>query len=67
MIGKHENIMCLEDIMIRDVADELYLVMELFDSDLHRVIQSQQVSYHIQIYILYPHSSLYPFFLVLMY
>ena len=41
--GKHENIISLEDIMVRESADELYIVMELLDSDLHRVIQSPQV------------------------
>jgi hypothetical protein len=29
--------------MVRDAADELYIVMELLDSDLHRVLQSSQV------------------------
>ena len=42
-LGIHENIIALEDLMIRESADELYIVMELLDSDLHRVIQSSQV------------------------
>ena len=42
-LGKHENIITLEDLIVREAADELYIVMELFDSDLHLVIQSSQV------------------------
>ena len=41
-MGKHENIITLEDIIVRETADELYIVMELLDTDLHRVIQSKQ-------------------------
>jgi serine/threonine protein kinase len=41
-LGKHENIVTLEDLIIRESADELYIVMELLDSDLHRVLQSKQ-------------------------
>ena len=41
-MGKHENIVTLEDIFIRESADELYIVMELLDSDLHRILQSKQ-------------------------
>ncbi len=43
-MGRHENIISLEDLMVRDAADELYIVMELLDSDLHRILQSPQVS-----------------------
>lgn len=41
-MGKHQNIISLEDIYIRPGADELYIVMELLDSDLHKIIQSKQ-------------------------
>ena len=41
-MGTHENIVGLEDLLVRDAADELYIVMELLDSDLHRVLQSKQ-------------------------
>lgn len=42
-MGQHVNIITLEDLYLRDHADELYIVMELMDSDLHQVIQSKQV------------------------
>eukprot|EP01041_Mallomonas_annulata_P002298 gene2298-4469_t len=42
-MGKHENIVSLDDLIVRETADELYIVMELMDSDLHRVIQSPQI------------------------
>jgi serine/threonine protein kinase len=42
-MGKHENIITIEDIVVREANDELYIIMELFDSDLHQVIQSSQV------------------------
>ena len=35
-MGKHENIITLEDLIVREDADELYIVMELLDTDLHR-------------------------------
>lgn len=41
-MGKHENIITLEDLTFRERSDELYIVMELLDSDLHRVLQSKQ-------------------------
>jgi serine/threonine protein kinase len=41
-MGKHENIITLEDLIFRETCDELYIVMELLDSDLHRIIQSKQ-------------------------
>jgi serine/threonine protein kinase len=41
-MGRHENIVTLEDLMIEKENDELYIVMELLDSDLHRVLQSKQ-------------------------
>lgn len=37
-MGKHENIITLEDLIVREAADELYIVMELLDTDLHRLI-----------------------------
>lgn len=42
VLGKHPNIICLEDLSYNERADELYVIMELMDSDLHRVIQSPQ-------------------------
>ena len=42
-MGKHDNIITLHDLIIRENNDELYIIMELLDSDLHRVIQSSQV------------------------
>jgi hypothetical protein len=42
-MGKHENIISLTNLMVRENADELYIVMELLDSDLHRVLQSPQI------------------------
>lgn len=41
-LGKHENIISLLGLNIREGSDELYIIMELLDSDLHRVIQSPQ-------------------------
>lgn len=41
-LGQHENIITLKDLFLREVDDELYIVMELLDSDLHRIIQSKQ-------------------------
>lgn len=41
-MGRHENIITLEDLIVDKENDELYIVMELLDSDLHRVIQSKQ-------------------------
>lgn len=41
-MGKHENIVTMEDLIVREASDELYIVMELLDTDLHRVIQSKQ-------------------------
>lgn len=35
-MGKHENVITLEDLIVRESADELYIVMELLDTDLHR-------------------------------
>ena len=41
-LGVHENIVKLEDLHVRESADEIYIIMELFDTDLHRVISSKQ-------------------------
>jgi serine/threonine protein kinase len=41
-MGKHENIISLTDIYVRESADELYIIMELLDCDLHRIISSKQ-------------------------
>jgi len=44
-LGKHENVVTLEDLIINgndDTKDELYIVLELLDSDLHKVLQSKQ-------------------------
>lgn len=41
-LGTHPNIITLEDLWIKEQHDELYIVMELLDSDLHRIIQSSQ-------------------------
>jgi serine/threonine protein kinase len=41
-LGRHENVITLEDLTLRDQQDELYIVMELMDSDLHHIIQSKQ-------------------------
>jgi serine/threonine protein kinase len=41
-LGVHSNVISLIDIAIQNEKDELYLVMELMDTDLHRVIQSKQ-------------------------
>ncbi|CAN0104082.1 unnamed protein product, partial [Scytosiphon promiscuus] len=42
-LGEHENIVTLEDLFCNEADDELYIVMELLESDLHRIIQSPQV------------------------
>lgn len=41
-LGTHPNIVSLEDLFVSEHYDELYIVMELLDSDLHRIIQSPQ-------------------------
>ncbi len=41
-LGRHENIITLEDLILREQQDELYIIMELMDSDLHHIIQSKQ-------------------------
>lgn len=41
-LGKHANIISLKDLCVNVEDDELYVVMELMDTDLHRIIQSPQ-------------------------
>ena len=41
-LGIHENIVTLKNLSTKESSDELYIVMELLDSDLHRIIQSSQ-------------------------
>jgi serine/threonine protein kinase len=41
-LGAHENIIKLEDLIVHEEEDALYIVMELMDADLHKVIQSSQ-------------------------
>lgn len=41
-LGVHPNVVSLEDLFVSEYHDELYIVMELLDSDLHRIIQSPQ-------------------------
>ncbi|OQR96263.1 mitogen-activated protein kinase [Achlya hypogyna] len=39
-LGEHENIISLKDLTMSVEKDELYMMMELADTDLHRLIQS---------------------------
>jgi serine/threonine protein kinase len=42
-LSAHPNIISMYDLFCGDAADdELYICMELLDSDLHRIIQSPQ-------------------------
>ena len=41
-LGKHPNIISLKDLCVNTDDDELYVIMELMDTDLHRIIQSPQ-------------------------
>jgi hypothetical protein len=41
-LGKHPNIVSLKDMMVDMELDTLYVVMELMDTDLHRIIVSTQ-------------------------
>lgn len=41
-LGKHPNIISLKDLHCNPAEDELYFVMDLFDTDLHKIIQSPQ-------------------------
>ncbi len=42
LLGDHPNISTLQNVYIHQNADELYLVMDLMESDLHKIIQSPQ-------------------------
>mmetsp|Transcript_41100 Transcript_41100/g.109652 ORF Transcript_41100/g.109652 Transcript_41100/m.109652 type:complete len:241 (+) Transcript_41100:121-843(+) len=41
-LSAHPNIITMHDLFAETANDELYIVMELLDSDLHRIIQSPQ-------------------------
>ena len=41
-LGRHPNIISLKDLNVNTEDDELYVIMELMDTDLHRIIQSPQ-------------------------
>uniref|UniRef100_A0A7S1TTR8 Protein kinase domain-containing protein n=1 Tax=Phaeomonas parva TaxID=124430 RepID=A0A7S1TTR8_9STRA len=53
LIGWHPNVIDLVDLSLNYAQDELYIYMELMDSDLHRIIQSRQElsSAHISVII----------------
>lgn len=40
-LGVHDNIITLKGLFIREKCDELYIIMEYADADLHRLIQSK--------------------------
>ena len=42
LLGAHDNVISMFDVFCNERDDELYIVMELLDSDLHRIIQSPQ-------------------------
>jgi serine/threonine protein kinase len=42
LLGPHPNIISLYDLSMFDDKAELYMMMELMDCDLHRIIQSKQ-------------------------
>lgn len=42
LLNKHPNIISLCNLWSRDEDNELYITMELMDSDLHQIIQSKQ-------------------------
>ena len=41
-LGKHPNVISLRDIVLDVKEDTCYVVMELYDTDLHKIIQSPQ-------------------------
>ena len=41
-LGKHDNVIALKDIVLDVKEDTCYVVMELYDTDLHKIIQSPQ-------------------------
>ncbi|GMI13218.1 hypothetical protein TrVE_jg11028 [Triparma verrucosa] len=46
LLEHHPNVISLRDLNIVEANDELYIVMELMDSDLHKIIQSKQKLSH---------------------
>ena len=42
LLHKHPNVISLTNLWSRDEDNELYITMELMDSDLHQIIQSKQ-------------------------
>lgn len=42
LLDRHPNVITLFDVSINEPKTELYLMMELMDCDLHKVIQSKQ-------------------------
>ena len=42
LLGDHPNVISLLDLAVYDNKSELYMMMELMDCDLHRIIQSKQ-------------------------
>ncbi|GMH73339.1 hypothetical protein TrLO_g1011 [Triparma laevis f. longispina] len=46
LLEHHPNVISLRDLNIVESCDELYIVMELMDSDLHKIIQSKQKLSH---------------------
>lgn len=42
LLGSHPNVISLFDLSLCEEKSELYMVMELMDCDLHRIIQSKQ-------------------------
>jgi hypothetical protein len=41
-LGCHANIVCLQDLYTKRANDEIFIGMDLMDTDLHRIIQSPQ-------------------------
>ncbi|KAL8001827.1 putative protein kinase [Plasmopara halstedii] len=41
-LGKHPNVISIHNLLANFKDDELYIVMDLMDTDMHRVIQSSQ-------------------------
>ncbi len=41
-LGKHPNIISLKDVIVDLADDTLYVALELYDTDLHKIIQSPQ-------------------------
>ena len=41
-LSVHKNIITIKDLSYDEIRDDLYIYMQLLDSDLHRVIQSKQ-------------------------